>query len=232
MSAHRLSDTLWMLRLGTFQAYLWRDAQGATLIDSGPVDATNELTTSLGEVGLRPGDLDRVVLTHFHDDHAGGARYLSDKGVPIVAHTADVPFVDGSAPRPAPNFTPEERQLHAVVAAGLNPAPPVAVDRAVNDGDDLPIGAGAVVVGTPGHTDGSMAVFLPRERVLFTGDTAAEHQGEVILGVFNLDREQTAASFARLAELDAAIVCFGHGEPLTDDARVAFSSAAARLVGT
>jgi hypothetical protein len=41
-------------------------------------------------------------------------------------------------------------------------------------------------------------------------------------GVFNADRTGAAASFRRLAALDIATACFGHGEPLTDGAAAAF----------
>src|SRR5690606_41875940 len=44
----------------------------------------------------------------------------------------------------------------------------------------------------------------------------------VMLGVFNLDTAQAAASFKRLATLEAEIASFGHGEPVT-------AGAAARL---
>ncbi len=69
------------------------------------------------------------------------------------------------------------------------------------------------MIATPGHTDGSMALLLPRPRVLFTGDTVAEHQGQIVLGPSNLDLDRTAISFRALAELDADVACFGHGRP-------------------
>jgi glyoxylase-like metal-dependent hydrolase (beta-lactamase superfamily II) len=229
VSIHSLNDQLSLIQLGNFQAYLWRDPDGVTLVDSGADGTTRELLESLGELGMRPGDLDRVVLTHFHDDHAGGAALLAEHGVQIVAHAGDAPIIEGAAVRPEPNFTPEERELHAVVAAGLEQAPAVGVDVVVTDGDELPIGQGAVVIGIPGHTDGSIGLFLPNERVLFTGDTAAEYQGEAVVGVFNLDRRATQASFRRLAENDAEIVCFGHGRPLTVNGQARLTEALSRL---
>jgi glyoxylase-like metal-dependent hydrolase (beta-lactamase superfamily II) len=63
--------------------------------------------------------------------------------------------------------------------------------------------------------------------VLFAGDAAARRpDGAVMGGVFNVDRAQAAASFRRLAALDVAVVCFGHGEPLTQDAAAALRNAA------
>jgi len=71
----------------------------------------------------------------------------------------------------------------------------------------------------PGHTPGSAALYLPGPRILFAGDTIARTPtGEVILGVFNVDRVQAIESFRRQARLDVAIACFGHGDPLTENA--------------
>ena len=46
--------------------------------------------------------------------------------------------------------------------------------------------------------------------------------------MFNADPAQAAESFERLAALDIEIACFGHGEPVTQGARVELRAAAAR----
>jgi len=226
----KLRPHLYRLLLGRYQAYLWRDEQSVTLIDTGEAGSGPGIVDALQQIGLGGSDLDRVVLTHFHDDHAGSAAEVASWGTgQVVAHAADAPVLRGEAVGPPPNFTDFERELHARVAAGLPPAPPVRVDREVRDGDVLDFGGGAHVISTPGHTDGSIAVHLPEHRVLVTGDIAAEYEGEVILGVFNLDRAQAAASFRRLADLDADIACFGHGEPVVGNAQARLQQAAATL---
>ncbi len=90
----------------------------------------------------------------------------------------------------------------------------------VADGDVLDFGGGARTVHVPGHTDGSIAVHLPHHGVLFTGDAVAVSpvDGEVMLGVFNVDRDRAVDSFRKLADLDAEVACFGHGDPVTGGA--------------
>ena len=79
----------------------------------------------------------------------------------------------------------------------------------------LDFGDGARVLSVPGHTPGSIALYLPESRVLFTGDTIARApDGRVMLGVFTVDRDEAVASLCRQADLDVAVACFGHGEPL------------------
>jgi hypothetical protein len=93
--------------------------------------------------------------------------------------------------------------LHARVAYGLPPAPPCRVDRELVDGDVVHIGVEALVVATPDHT---------------------------LLGPFNLDRERAAASLRVLAELDADVACFGHGQPVVGSASAALAAASVNLI--
>jgi glyoxylase-like metal-dependent hydrolase (beta-lactamase superfamily II) len=215
MGVEHLTGSLYRLLLGPFQAYLWRDPDGVTLVDTGAADAGADIADALDELGLAPPDIIRVVLTHFHDDHAGGAAEIRAwAAAEVVAHTADAAFLTGRSPAPEPPFTGQERALLERLAGGVPPAPPVTVDREVEDGDVVPFGGGALVISAPGHTPGSIALYLPEHRVLFTGDTIAEHLGRVILGPFNLDAEQAVQSMRRLADLDVEVAVFGHGQPV------------------
>ncbi|GAA1370208.1 hypothetical protein [Streptomyces beijiangensis] len=64
-----------------------------------------------------------------------------------------------------------------------------------------PVGAAQELADRPGHTDGSIAAV-----------------GQVMLGVLNTDRTRAIASCRRLATLAPDTVCFGHGDPLTENA--------------
>ena len=217
---------LHLLRLPVANAYLWQDADGATLIDTGPPGSGPAVAAALEFLGLARQDLRRIVLTHFHDDHAGSAAETASwAGAQVVVGRADAPFVRGDVPGPPPVFTAAEQRLHAVVAAGLEPAPGCRVDEEVDDGDVLDLAGGAVVLGVPGHTPGSIALHLPRHGVLITGDTVAEHQGQVVLGPFNTDRPGAWTSLQRLAALDVEAACFGHGEPVRTNAAAALRRA-------
>jgi glyoxylase-like metal-dependent hydrolase (beta-lactamase superfamily II) len=87
----------------------------------------------------------------------------------------------------------------------------------------------AVIVAAPGHTPGSIAIHLPTERVLFTGDNVASIEGRAILGPFNVSRLEAIESFRRLTDLDVDIACFGHGDPIVSHATEALLRSAARL---
>jgi glyoxylase-like metal-dependent hydrolase (beta-lactamase superfamily II) len=227
-----LLPNLRMLRFPVGQAYLWRDPDSLTLIDTGLAGSGPDITRAIIGFGLTPTNLDRVVLTHFHEDHAGAAAEVGDWGkVTVMAHRREAPIIRGQVPGPPPVLTDEERELHAaIVGNGLPPAPPARVDRELEDGDVLAFGGGAHVLAVPGHTDGSIALYLPQSGVLFTGDNiAAGRNGQVILGPFNLNRYEAARSFRRLAALDSTSAVFGHGEPILTDAATVLREATSRL---
>jgi glyoxylase-like metal-dependent hydrolase (beta-lactamase superfamily II) len=53
----------------------------------------------------------------------------------------------------------------------------------------------------------------------------AEHQGSVVLGPFNVDREGAWASLQRLADVEPEVAAFGHGEPVATAATAALRRA-------
>ncbi|MEV0097219.1 MBL fold metallo-hydrolase [Streptomyces sp. NPDC050738] len=221
---------LHLLRFPIGQAYLWRDGDELTLIDAGHADSATAIGAAIRGLGLDPHRLSRIVLTHCHRDHVGAAEELAGLyGTEIIAHRLDAPVVRGLAPAPEPVLLDWEIPLYE---HGLTVpvAPPTRVDREVEDGDELGFGDGAFVVHSPGHTDGSIAVHLPRHGVLFTGDAVAA-VGQVMLGVFNTDRRRALASYRRLAALAPTTVCFGHGDPLTEDAAKVLRASADRDSG-
>jgi glyoxylase-like metal-dependent hydrolase (beta-lactamase superfamily II) len=171
----QLMQCLYFIRLPVGHAYLWRDPDGLTLIDAGLPGSAPLIADAIRQAGYQPADLRRLLLTHFHADHAGGAADIAAWGeVQVLAHHADAPFIRAQAAGPPPDLADWERPLYGQVMSRLPPQPaaPPRVDRELADGDEPGFGDGAVTVAVPGHTPGSIALWLPRHRVLFTGDAA------------------------------------------------------------
>ncbi|MFE3166431.1 MBL fold metallo-hydrolase [Streptomyces sp. NPDC059224] len=222
MDVIELFPRLHLLRFPVGQAYLWHDPDTgvSTLIDAGPLGSGRPVADALTALGRSPSSVRRIVLTHFHEDHVGGAaEFAALSGAEVLAHRLDAPVIRGDLPGPPPVFEEWELPVHAAAAKQLpvgEPARPGLVTE-LSDGDVLDFGGGARVVHVPGHTHGSIALHLPSQELLFTGDAAAAapDTGSVMPGVFNLDRNQALASFRRLAALRAEVACFGHGDPVT-----------------
>lgn len=126
----------------------------AIVVDPG--DDIEEIERVLRRHGLR---VKAILLTHAHLDHVGGAERLRvSTGAPVFLHPDDVPML---------------AQLEMQAAwLGLAPPPPLRIDGELLEGRLVELGpVGFEVLHTPGHTPGSVCLWLPEERKLVTGDT-------------------------------------------------------------
>ncbi|MEV3964281.1 MBL fold metallo-hydrolase [Nocardia sp. NPDC050193] len=219
--------TLRFPEINDLNVYLWLDDGEITLVDSGLPGSLGAIETGLAAIGFGFHQVQRVILTHAHDDHIGSAADLAERGAEIWAHHADADIVRGTRPQPTPVLRDWERPIADALEPGPPPRP-APVHRELHDGEWLAFGGGAEVIAVPGHTAGSIALHLPRHRVLFTGDTVANFRGVTMPGVFNLDSTAVDAAARRLAGLDVDFVCVGHGDVLTGESLRAWRAGVSR----
>jgi glyoxylase-like metal-dependent hydrolase (beta-lactamase superfamily II) len=126
----------------------------AILIDPG--DASPEIAALREPGGFR---VTRIVCTHGHIDHvSGGAAARERFGAPLWLHAGDVRWLD-ALPAQAERF-------------GFEPVETPKVDHQPADGETFPFGGEEVrVIHTPGHSPGSICLYFPAAKLLFTGDT-------------------------------------------------------------
>jgi glyoxylase-like metal-dependent hydrolase (beta-lactamase superfamily II) len=228
-TVRELAPNLYLVRPEFGQLYLWRDGDELTLVDTGTPGSGENVVDAIRRLGLDREALRWIVVTHFHGDHAGSLAEIREwSDAPVYAHAADADLIRGVGEVPLPILTDWERPIWERVGNHISP-PPAEVDHELTGGETLDFGGGAEVLPVPGHTPGSIALHLPAHRLLFTGDTIAESGGSVILGVFNVDREQAVRSLRAQAELDVDVVCFGHGEPVLSDGSARLRQCAGQL---
>ncbi|MGZ4617378.1 MAG: MBL fold metallo-hydrolase [Frankiaceae bacterium] len=199
-------------------SYVIADEDGSlTLIDAGPRWAPRRLLAGLAGLGKSPQDVTRIVLTHGHPDHAGGAaRMRRESGAGVLVHERDAAYVEGGKGPPTGNrFT--NSGLFVRLSGSFAPAP---VTHSMTDGEVLPVAGGLRVLHTPGHTPGHVSLLHERTGVLVTGDAIWNVRGlgwplKALCTDFRLC-QQTAD---RLGEADYEVAAFTHGSPVVTQAR-------------
>ncbi len=118
--------------------------------NSGTIKRINELTTHV----------DLLINTHCHYDHIANDLSIKGIGAKIAAHVLDA--------------SPMERADDLYVNAGLFGAacPKIMVDQKLKDRDVIELEKTKLqIIHTPGHTKGSICIYEPGSRSLFSGDT-------------------------------------------------------------
>ncbi len=161
------------VRPGFDAAYLVVEAGRGAFIDCGTNHSVPVLLAALAQAGLAPADVDWLVLTHVHLDHARGAgalmRHLPNAR--LVAH-----------PRAAPHMVDPARLVagatavygEAEFARHYGELVPVPSGRVVvaADGHEVDLAGRALrCIDTPGHARHHQCVWDARSRSWFTGDT-------------------------------------------------------------
>jgi glyoxylase-like metal-dependent hydrolase (beta-lactamase superfamily II) len=213
------------------RSYIYEETGRLTLIDTSMPSNGEKIFAAIERLGRRPDDVRRVIVTHCHVDHAGSLAAIVERtGAEVLVHALDAPVLRGEEGSRGPNPRGALRLLTPLLRLASRTAAPVPNVREVADGEEIDLDGGARLIHVPGHTMGSLAVYVPSRRVLFTGDAAANVFGlKSQIGFFTEDYHRADASFAILAELDFEVACFGHGKPLDKAASTAFRRLAEKL---
>jgi glyoxylase-like metal-dependent hydrolase (beta-lactamase superfamily II) len=137
-----------------------------TLIDTGVAGCETRIFDYIRSIGRDPAEISLIILTHSHPDHIGAARAIREEtGCSVAAHPAERAWIEDvelqNRERPVPGF--------ATLVGG-----PVPIDYELDRGDTIDIDGSREyelqVLHTPGHSAGSISLYLENEGALFSGD--------------------------------------------------------------
>jgi hydroxyacylglutathione hydrolase len=210
----RLADDVWQLS-GFPRDNVNVYVIGDVLIDAGMPYDKGRIAKQVAERTLAA-----HALTHAHPDHVGASHAICERfDLPLWCGAEDAEAVERG--KTATRF-----------GNGWFPGPaahPVA--RELREGDTV---ASFTVLDTPGHSPGHVSYWRESDRTLICGDVVFGYNPFLLRGglrepprLFSFDPDLNRRSAKRLAELEPALVCFGHGPPLRDPS--ALSAFAASL---
>jgi glyoxylase-like metal-dependent hydrolase (beta-lactamase superfamily II) len=180
---------------------IFGDEQTREAIVIDPGDELSKIVEALDKHQLK---VKAIIVTHGHIDHvAGAAKLRSLTGAPVYMNENDDPLL-------------KALDVQASWLGMETPARPE-IDTPANDGVALKLGgADFNIMLTPGHTQGSLSIWIPQERKLVSGDTLFyETVGRTDLPGGD-SRKLLSSIKTRLLPLpDETVVIPGHGIPTT-----------------
>ncbi len=215
-------ETIPILPFGMLNAFLVIRESKVILIDTGLPNAEFAISKALKKHGLGWSNIDLIILTHAHIDHAGSAVAVQAlTSAPIIAHDLEIPYCHGEAPilKPTGLFGRLFQKTGAIEQPFSYFVPQKIMKTNELNLDEY--GFPARILHTPGHTPGSVSVLLDEGRVL-AGDLAAS--GVLLGGIILRNRPKSppfeeeaslvAASLEDLLARGARTFYLGHGGPL------------------
>jgi glyoxylase-like metal-dependent hydrolase (beta-lactamase superfamily II) len=222
----RVADGVWVVRGGlprrTINVFLIEGPDGVTAFDSG----IRGMGRAVAAMAQPLGGIVRVVLSHAHPDHRGGAPAIAAPTVCHAGERGDVEgdggarYFDGRAGAPLD-------RLRVFALKRLVDGGPVSVADVVEEGDEV---AGFTVVHLPGHAPGLVALWRERDALALASDaftTRPRGAPQLARLCYSDDSDQARASLLRLARLEPATAWPAHGRALTGRVRDALERAAA-----
>lgn len=214
-------------------AYLVVERGRGAFIDSGTAHALPRFLDAIAAADLEPKDIDWVILTHVHLDHAGGAgelmRHLPHAMLAVHPRGARH-MIDPSVLIAGASAVYGED----VVRRDYGEIVPVAKDRVIEATDGFVVdlaGRALLCLDTPGHAKHHIAIHDERANAFFTGDIfgLSYRELDTAAGAFiipttspvQFDPDEAHASIERMMRYEPEAMYLTHYDRVTDVKRLA-----------
>jgi len=182
--------------------------EGWVVIDAlSTPELSKEFVENLMRVKKAP--IKYAIITHYHPDHWYGARTYKELGAKIIAHKRLLEFYQSGEAHMVLNANKERfKGLFDKVVL----VPP---DIVVEDRLTLKVGEEIfeILSMAPAHTDNDLVVYMPFQKVLFTGDLVYQNRAP-FMGDRGASSKGLIKALERIKGMDAKLLLGGHNEPM------------------
>ena len=193
------------------------------LVDIGYPGSYRFIKNGIKALGLSISDINSIVLTHYHPDHIGDIKSVLEDVTPqIYAHKDEIPFIAGLVPAVKASNNQAIQLLYKKTKSYLTMPDLMNRISPVTEGDVIPFPYPINTVHLPGHTKGSIGLFLPDNRTVIVGDSLTHKFGRQLgfaSSLYSDDMKFVKQSALKLLDLDIDKIVFSHYPPITKNAK-------------
>jgi len=202
-------------------SYVLKGEKATAIVETGPTCSIPNLLTGLREIGVKSEDVNYVMVSHIHIDHAGGAGTLMGHlpDAKLVVHAKGAPHI--AKPE---KLWEQSKLVLGEVAVVYGEIEPVPENRIItpSDGTTFDLGGSVQlkVLETLGHASHHLGYFESESQGVFQGDAAGIYFPQLDVTIptspapFHL--ELTLASLEKLSKLRPKRLYYTHYGPVGD----------------
>lgn len=221
----QVADSIWCVRQPSYLtcSYGIQTERGVVLVDAGMNSGGEDTRALLSAMGRQEADVRALLITHWHNDHAAGARatqsfsrcsvYYDRTERPWLSRERAQGGVRGWLAKQIPEWG-----IGVLLIGLLGEAVPEAVEATHYLTDGETVLDDFQVISTPGHTVGHTSFYYRPARALFAGDALAAIGGRVrfMARPVTEDLEVARASMKKCLSFDVGLLCPGHRAPIVE----------------
>ena len=193
------------------------ESKDLSMIDAGLAGKGRYKLDAIKKLGLDVNNIKRIIMTHTHLDHISALPEIK-AGIPdaqLWVHSAEAELLEKGDERGVYGMDMFKNmcQIQYGIKDGMFK---LAVDRKLNDNDILEIGSMSwEVIHIPGHSSGSIALYLRKQKILIPGDVVYADYAIGRFDLYGADPSQHRDSLYRIAELEVDMLLPGHNRIMT-----------------
>ena len=199
-------------------SFLFKESDGSlSLVDCGVKGAHKKISSAIKSLNHDMSDVNRIIFTHSHDDHVGGAAKVIELvgKTEIIAHEEEEKYFE-SGKNPPQDYSHFAGLFFRFLPSGG--FTPITINQTVKDGELLSVGGGLRVIHTPGHTPGHVSLLHEPSGTLITGDSVFNFGFKIAwsLSAFCTNFEESKKTALKFLDIDYRIAAFTHGPHIED----------------
>jgi glyoxylase-like metal-dependent hydrolase (beta-lactamase superfamily II) len=219
----QVNEHIYQIRVVGCRVTLIINQKEICLVDIGYPGSYRLIKSGIESLGFSINDISSLVLTHYHPDHIGDIKSILENIDPLIfAHKDEIRAISGLDPDIKASNNEAISSLYKRTKTYLTLPKLINKISPLIDGDKLTFPTPIKIIHLPGHTKGSIGLYLPNDDAAVVGDALTYKFGKNLgfaSSLYSEDMSLVKKSAIKLSELNLQMILFSHYPPIKTDAK-------------